>query len=290
MSLPERRWPRDHPLADAVGWLDNQARQIARRDPPANGEDLYLTDHGVPHIDRVLHFACELADERISTSLTPGERALIWAAVATHDLGLFRYPPGLDALAARADHAELSARWVISKISDDGVITRQFGDALAQVVRAHRRSVPLDTVYENTYISEPPAGQLRLRLIAAILRIADAMDMGIGRTPIAIYRYHEQAIPEKSLVHWTANTHVRGCSIDAVTRELVVHVDDEIDLATDDHVRFLYDALQSEVDLVPRGLLRQSNFAQLHVVFEQSGRRVEPGVVYAGALARSRAR
>src|SRR5438309_10220261 len=90
-SVPPKnvdRWHEGSPIDNCVGWLEDMAREIARRDPPANGPDQYLNDHGVPHIEAVLRHARALSRAPFLPSIFAAERAVLYAVALTHDIGL----------------------------------------------------------------------------------------------------------------------------------------------------------------------------------------------------------
>jgi hypothetical protein len=279
-ASPTRGWLPETPLDAAVLHLRTQAFEIAHRDPPLAGDALYLNDHGVPHIEAVLRFAGQLTTKAFIQSITEVEMATLYAAALTHDLGLYRYPEGLSAVEVRERHAALSGEWVRSQIG--GVVGEDFARVLSTVVAAHARSFPIASV--PLYDRIPESAQLlRPRLLVAMLRIADGLHMGRGRTPIAIYRHYEGRLPERSAPFWSAHQLVNDCELDLEKREVVLHLAHEIDPA-DAHLRMLYTSLQSEFDAIPGDLWDVCNCVRLHVVFAHRGARLAPGRIYAESL------
>lgn len=277
-------WLPSTALDPCVFWLKQQAYEIARRDPPLAGADLYLNDHGVPHIDAVLGFAGLLATTGpggFITSFTEVEKATLYAGVLSHDLGLYRPTRGITVAEARMRHAALSGDWCRAQIGRGG-LSEDFVRVLAMVVEAHARSVPIEKVELYTRIPESTQ-MVRPRLIAAMLRIADSLDIGQGRTPVAVYRHFEEQIPEGSAAYWAAHTLVTGCELDLLHREVVLHLRHGADPA-DPLIRMLYLALQAEFDLIPENYWDSQGCIRLHVTFAQGGTRISPGKVYGELL------
>lgn len=276
---PGREWP-PQTLSSCVKWIDEQAAEIARRDPPAVSDKLYLNDHGVPHIKNVLAFAGQLVSrEFIPTTITEAETETLYAAVLSHDFGLYRHAERMDALDVRRDHARLSAIWIMEQER----LPKQFARVLAAIVGAHSRGTNLSALEPFTYISDPFSANLRPQLLAAMLRVADALDIGQGRTPIAVYHHFAEQIPSKSIEHWRAHTLISGSELDLRAREVVLHLAYEAD-PLDPGVRMLYLALAEEFELIPAELWALQGCVKLHIVFAHRGKRLEPGRLYAAAL------
>jgi len=286
-ASPEPEWLRDSPLRPCVLWLEQQAFEIARRDPPLADDKLYLNDHGSRHIQAVVGFAEQLMGRTFIPSFSDIEKATLYAAALTHDLGLFRFPDGLDSLEVRATHARLSGAWVRDQLGH-GYLTEDFARVLAITIESHARSVDITTVPSFARIPESPQ-LLRPRLLVAMLRIADSLDMGQSRTPIAIYRYYEGRIPARSAPYWAAHQLINDAELDLERREVLLHLKYGTDPADPD-LRMLYTALQSEFDAIPDELWEVNRCVRLHVVFTEGDRRLAPGKVYADLVDRERAR
>jgi hypothetical protein len=281
---PERGWPPRTALDHCVQWLALQAEEVARRDPPLAGGKLYLNDHGTPHIQKVLGFAEQLVSPGFMTlTITDVEKATLYAAALAHDLGLYQRAADIAPDVVRREHARLGAEWLRARASD-GRLPAQFARVLELIVGAHSRSVQISSIENYTYIADPSQMNLRTRLLAAMLRIADALDIGQGRTPIAVYRAFEDQIPPASVGYWQAHALVTGSELDLRHREVVLHLEHDAD-ASDPHLRTLYRALQSEFELIPPELWDVNGCVRLHIVFGQGGRRIEPGEIYAKKLA-----
>jgi hypothetical protein len=280
----DRGWLPRTALEPCVLWLRKEAHEIARRDPPLVSDELYLNDHGILHIEAVLGFSAQLArilPTGFIASFSDEERSTLYAATLAHDLGLYRPPQGISALETRRRHAELSAEWVREHIGQGG-LGEEFGRVLAMVVGAHSRSVALDNVELYTPIPESPQ-LVRSRLIAAMLRIADSLDIGQGRTPLAVYRHFEEQIPAGSAEHWAAHTLVVRCELDLAHREVVLHLAHDAD-PTDQLIWEIYRALQTEFDLIGEQFWDSNGCLRLHITFAQGGRRIAPGRVYGERL------
>ena len=140
----------------------------------------------MPHIKNVIGFAGQLVSrEFIPTTITEAEIEMLYAAVLSHDFGLYRHAEHMDALDVRRDHARLSAIWIMEQER----LPKQFARVLAAIVGAHSRGTNLSALEPFTYISDPFSANLRPQLLAAMLRVADALDIGQGRTPIAVYHH-----------------------------------------------------------------------------------------------------
>jgi HD domain-containing protein len=268
-------------------WLEHEAAQIMRRDPPGNTGDIYLNDHGQPHIEAVLRHARQLISPDFVPTTTPEERALLYIAVWLHDLGLYVHPKGEDDTTWRTQHARRSAEHVLSlaRTHGSGPVTPELARVLAAIVGAHSRSADITTVASFTYLPDCAEPSVRTRLLASLLRIADASDAGRGRTPIAVYRRWQENIPEASQRYWQAQTLVHGSEIDLKSRQVVLHLVDDVDVLHRG-LRQLYLDLEDDLGLIPGDLLTSNGCPRLTAVFEKGGKYVSPGAEYAKSLER----
>jgi hypothetical protein len=128
----------------------------------------FLTQHGWPHVERVVAHARTLGS---LLGLSAAEQKLLdWAALF-HDLGngaAGHWPErGLSDAEARRDHHLYSKEMVQDWAKEgrfDGLLEPEEVLAVAEMVSRHRKATDLP--------SEP-----RLRMLTVILRVADAMDI-----------------------------------------------------------------------------------------------------------------
>jgi hypothetical protein len=239
---------------------------------------VFFNDHGHNHLRAVLDNARCLAMASYQ-SIPFTEQALLCAAIWLHDIGLFAHPPGEDELTVRRLHADRSAEYVrLLQSSNPDVISRQLADMLSEVCRAHRRDFDLTRFSVGPRLPEVPGQSMRGDLIAALLRIADAADVGQGRTPAALYAAWKETIPNESRAHWEAHSLVHASSVNARTAEIVLHLLPEADTADPD-LADLTVATVEDLDSTRR-ILDQYGLRPWTVRFEQSGKYISPAAVY----------
>jgi hypothetical protein len=92
---------------------------------------------------------------------------------------------------------------------------------LTKICEGHSRKTNLNSITE----SAPLNGEsIRPRLLSAILRISDALDIDHRRAPESIFEIFEESIPQESQKHWKKHKPISGiefnrthASIDVVT-------------------------------------------------------------------------
>ena len=178
----------------------------------------HYTDHGPAHNSRLFRYARKVLQCSQGPPLTEIERYLFCAAIYLHDIGMQADVKANDEIAARAadewgaqplaewqatpgpgyteaeqdrlraNHHLLSAAWVqwaYEQASAPGLIhavqsiPRRLLDPLAEIVTCHSkkgiRECPVDLFWR---------GRQRLRLVAAVLRLADELDIAGDRVHI----------------------------------------------------------------------------------------------------------
>lgn len=182
------------------------------------------TDHSILHCMNVLNYSNLLLGD-IVKDLTGQELYVYTMAVALHDVGMTLkhsdFPAYLEALGlseadfpgqkpvdiCRALHNEFSAlfirkHWKILDIPDEG-----YARAISAVARGHRKC---DLLNEEEYPEQFFAAEgvpIRLPFLAAVLRLADEMDMAQDRSPLMLYEMEQ--VKEISLISYHEHEKIR---------------------------------------------------------------------------------
>lgn len=119
-----------------------------------------------PHATQVDRLACVLFDNLVAVhGLGPADRQLLRVAALLHDVG--------DFISSAAHHKH--TQYIIENTDVMGLSEEQ-RQVVACAARYHRRAVP--SAKHAAYKKLTPADRKRVRKIAAILRVADALDRG----------------------------------------------------------------------------------------------------------------
>lgn len=119
-----------------------------------------------PHATQVDRLACALFDALASLhELGPGDRRLLRIAALLHDVGTF--------VSSTSHHKH--TQYIIES-SDLFGLSREQRQVVACIARYHRRALP--STKHAAFKKLAPADRKRVRKLASILRIADALDRG----------------------------------------------------------------------------------------------------------------
>ncbi|MFQ5456761.1 MAG: HD domain-containing protein [Nitrospirota bacterium] len=188
--------------------------------PPVH--HLHFTDHSVSHSDRIIEITKGILEAQPYSGLNEEERYILYAAAYLHDIGmqipkskLLRYPD-LDELLSKFElsredikrderclidfirkwHHLFSEYMIIDCDLDLGLNDLHEGIILqiAKIAKGHRKV----DLYDNEF-SE--SGDVRIRLLAALLRLSDAIDCDHRRIDLArLNIFDNLSIESKS--HW----------------------------------------------------------------------------------------
>ena len=190
------------------------------------------TDHGIDHCVRVAVHALNLLGANARAPLSRNEAYVLLAGIYLHDIGMqcdvVRHPKireraeaygaqfGIDfgaqwasdyslaeQSAIRRNHSYLSAAWIDSAQNGNGgilgpassTIPRALVDDLIDVCK-HHTAVPIENCPEG-FQWDPKA---RKRLVAALLRLADELDIDANRVEIAVVQ--EFNLDPANAVYW----------------------------------------------------------------------------------------
>lgn len=195
-QLDSEKWARYVKILDKIvpflKWPPPTNQSIKARLPIP-----YYTDHGEGHSIRIISKLNKLIKESM-LELTNYEIFFLLVSAWCHDLGMF--------LGRRVgEHPEdtrkvhhLRSGEVIEKFKDKLDLNKFELPIVRDICIAHRE-VSLNELTRKRWIGDDC---VRLRLLAALLRIADACDLDYRRAPEAIFSYYRDFIPEISQIHW----------------------------------------------------------------------------------------
>jgi hypothetical protein len=159
----------------------------------ARGAILYwFTDHGPDHSRRVADLALTISDIPslpAAARLTPLESYVLWAAAFLHDVGmqsLLGQPAGTQNPLAYAQirhehpnesYVVINAQWERIGLPDD----MELVGAIALVARAHGTKYYKDSTALLEGVDQLHGERVRTTLLAAILLIADELDLDVRR-------------------------------------------------------------------------------------------------------------
>jgi hypothetical protein len=193
------------------------------------------TDHTVDHSARVIALLDGLTAGVMATHkrLSPGEAFVLLAAAYLHDIGMQdeRFAGG-DLEEIRAHHHEVTAELIYRTLSRPEASSSREGrlglglpddpglvEAVALVAKAHRRVDLGGAEYEPLVHG---GETLRLRLLAALLRFGDELDIDHRR--VDLERMKLMDLPVESQLHWWKCHYVSGVSIVDETIRIVYRV------------------------------------------------------------------
>jgi hypothetical protein len=182
---------------------------------------LYFTDHGEDHVDRILHILDELLLPEVSPQLSDFEKDILNFAVYLHDVGMANpktannsnpeVPSTPDEQRRIRDiHESLSEAFVREYWRELGIPDNPTANAIARLCKCHRKSNYVRKIFPHE--SEKIGGEgIRVQLLAALLKLADALDTDFRRAPEKTPRYFLN-LPDEDKWHWEACQYIQGVS------------------------------------------------------------------------------
>jgi hypothetical protein len=176
----------------------------------------HYTNHGLDHSQRVIALLDGLTSgvQATDSRLSPDEVFVLLAGAYLHDVGMQdeRFASG-DLEAIRARHHERSAEWIrgageapaidLGLPGEPGLV-----EAVALVALGHRQ---VDLSAECYAPLIHASGEIRVRLLAALLRLADALDLDHRRVNLDLLKLTN--LPLESCLHWYLCYYVSGVMI-----------------------------------------------------------------------------
>lgn len=179
----------------------------------------FYTPHGLDHFKAVEDNIHLLIYKDNFTKLTKAERYFLLGSAWLHDVGMLTsilpedstYPNNFDPKDIRETHHKRSEKFIIENWPSCGIEEHE-APGFSLLARYHRRREPIGTCKEKL---ETKYGTIRVRLLAAYLRLADALEIDQTRTPASAYAIClSYDIPEESKIHWIKSKFVLAIDVD----------------------------------------------------------------------------
>ena len=192
----------------------------------------WYTPHGIPHYEAVEQNIRQLIPNNKIKDLTELERFFLLVSAWVHDIGMIKGLMSDDENIAddnrekeiRDSHHFRSEKYIIEDYNNLE-INEEEATAFALLAKFHRRRCDINScpiLYPIPGIKNE--NMLRLRLLAAYLRLADALHVDKTRTPASQYAITlAYNIPNNSKLHWLRSKFVQDIQIDIENKKLVVH-------------------------------------------------------------------
>lgn len=189
----------------------------------------HYTPHGVAHLRAVEDILHRLLPGQTCRMFSEDELFFLLASAWLHDIGMLKGIFPSDTMdsnvrdaAIRNQHHTRSEDFITDHFAACGLRESEAA-AMGILARFHRRRASIEQCCETLEV--PGHGVIRPRLLAAFLRLADAMHVDITRTPA-----HEYAIslaydiPAYQKLHWVRSKFVLGVTADPARHEIMVYL------------------------------------------------------------------
>ena len=221
--------------------LFDQARRLSLSlfDPNVPGRLIvpFFTDHGPHHFQRVAEILNKiiypvqpgLLDSRAFIP-TPEEAMYLLAATWLHDIGMIygifdderSKAPDIDWELYRGEHERRSTRYIQEKWNFECDWSREEKLFLSQICLHHRKKHPLDQMEPTEFNGR--LGRVRLRELAALLRIADACHIDETRVPVDMRnRFQAIGFPVNAKEHWGLPMLIHDIPFDHLGKTIHLH-------------------------------------------------------------------
>lgn len=169
------------------------------------------TAHGINHSVEVIRYIDAMID-LMDPKLTQTEVELLYLAGWLHDIGNLR---------DRANHAAVSCD-MIDRLNNKYLNLGRLKKPLKFVVQYHQSKYDLSEVPKRPY--HIGRDSVRLPLLCAMFRLADACHMGEDRAFNVLFYLIQEDLEGESQAHWIANNAITAVDFDKGARSVIVYV------------------------------------------------------------------
>ena len=223
-----------------------------------------FTDHTLLHTLNVTNLTNQLLRQDIS-KLSASEIYIYLMAAALHDVGMGISPRDLEAFIDAAGirsyvraHPELSVPTLIRKFHHDfsaafvrkywqllEIPNERYANAIAEVGRGHRKTDLLDETLYPTAYDLGDGCKANIAALAAVIRIADELDIASDRNPDLLYQTESmEGLSEKDIFEFSRHDAIHPIVFTQQTIRVCADTDcDEIARGVVDCVRVVKETL-----------------------------------------------
>lgn len=196
------------------------------------------TGHGIEHSQSVARCVNRYIDALIVNKypLNETEIRLLYMASWLHDIGNIR-------VGGRVDHARTSCDMLKKLAETDRIRLGNLLHLLIPIVLYHSSSQNISLLDDrgHGYEGDP----MRMKLLCALFRLADASDMGEKRAYRLVYSLVEDELDEESKQHWRSNNAVISVEPDPASRCVrIVVTDAEMAKTMTEHFKAEFEAVR----------------------------------------------
>ena len=202
-------------------------------DENINEELPHFTPHGKEHCEAVENLIYHITTNReksVYKRLNEKERFCLSASAWLHDIGMLPsvfklMNPDItpDPFLIREKHHKTSADFIVEHYRRCN-LEQEDKELLAEICFFHRKREPLSNCKREFIVGfNKEKNLIKLRLLAAYLRLADSLHVDISRAPDPNYNIClTYSIPPDSKVHWIKSQVINGIDIDCDKRLITV--------------------------------------------------------------------
>lgn len=177
----------------------------------------YFTPHEEDHFRAVEYYLYKLIPGDKYLYLSEAERFYLLGAAWLHDIGMSIYAiydEYTDGDYIRKRHNELSQKLLCERSELLGVDSRD-AEVFGQLSYYHRKQTSIDECPEFSTGGDGIGKGIRLRLLAAYLRLADGLDIAQNRVPDEAYAIvMTYGMPDSAKIHWIRSKLIKGIIVD----------------------------------------------------------------------------
>lgn len=172
----------------------------------------YFTGHGVQHAEGIIQQLDSMIPDEVLENMNSIEVFVLLCSAWLHDIGLLKNVDKderrLSTQEVRDRHHELSRDLIKEKHNELGLTHSRIAEVIAEVSYCHRRRVSIEKEFPSEE-ETVDTSEVRVRFLAALLRLGDAMDTGSKRAP-KVLMGDILELPEKHKRHWRACQLISG--------------------------------------------------------------------------------
>lgn len=194
-------------------YIVTHVKNIFKKD---SGHKFFLP-HDPEHFARVEKKANELISGK-EKELSPKESFLLLSGIWLHDIGMIRKNEQESALAVRKNHHTRSREYINNNYHVLG-LSKTESWTIGELVEYHRKCMD---IYD---LGKEDCGTIRTRLLGAILRLADGLDVNYQRAQEPLYRlYIGFNMPRENWIHWIKHLLTIGTKCDEINNRIIVYI------------------------------------------------------------------
>jgi hypothetical protein len=189
---------------DQKNYYENLKNELCKAGLLGSAIAQYYTDHGRGHSERIIENFDRIIPKNLRLNST--EAYILLCSAWLHDIATAFQEPGKTPAEIYKSHHIRGKEFIENDPALNNLLLSSARPYIAMITEKHRREEKIDGLPESVFIGKD---RVRIRLLTALLRLADALDITEARAS-ELRSAFVKKLPDEAKIHWKVCSLITG--------------------------------------------------------------------------------